>query len=180
MNHRGTDYNYTDFYNRITYGIRRRPKGVQYLRAADHLLTGVIFLFYPLMLAALILCGIHTGKSLTAAVQGILPLVLVPGISFAVLSVIRRGINEKRPYEDWPIEPLIPKNKKGSSMPSRHVFSAAIIAMCGLRVNAVIGGIGLILTVLVAAIRVLGGVHYPKDVAVGYLVGVAAGAFLFL
>lgn len=174
------DYNYTNFYNRITSGIRRRPKGVQHLRMADHLLTGMIFLFYPLMLAVLVLYGIHTGKSPATAVQDILPLVLVPGISFVLLSVIRRGINEKRPYEDWPIEPLIPKDKKGSSMPSRHVFSAAIIAMCGLRVNAVIGVIGLVLTAIVAVIRVLGGVHYPKDVAVGYLVGVAAGAFLFL
>lgn len=153
---------------------------MQHLRMADHLLTGVIFLFYPLMLAVLVLCGIHTGKSPATAVQDILPLVLVPGISFVVLSMIRRGINEKRPYEDWPIEPLIPKNKKGSSMPSRHVFSAAVIAMCGLRVNAVIGVIGLVLTAIVAVIRVLGGVHYPKDVAVGYLVGVAAGMLLFL
>lgn len=110
----------------------------------------------------------------------ILPDVLVPGIAFVLLSAARGRFNAKRPYEEWPIEALIRRDGSGHSMPSRHVFSAAVIAMCALRHNLYAGAALLVLAGVIAVIRVLGGVHYPKDVAAGYLAGVAAGLVLWL
>lgn len=65
-------------------------------------------------------------------------------------------------------------------MPSRHVFSATIISMAILRLNLILGIFFLILSLVIALCRVLGGVHYPRDVMVGFLVGIVCGLLLFL
>ena len=59
-------------------------------------------------------------------------LILTPFTSFILVSVIRKCIDAKRPYEKYNIKPLFVKDTKGESMPSRHVFSITIIAMCWL------------------------------------------------
>ncbi|KXT74610.1 Phosphatidylglycerophosphatase B [Streptococcus gordonii] len=38
----------------------------------------------------------------------------------------------------------------------------------------------LLLSAGLAAVRVIGGVHYPKDVLVGYLCGICWGSILFI
>ena len=103
---------------------------------------------------------------------------LIPAISFVLLTVIRARINRPRPYEAWPIDPLIHKDTKGNSMPSRHVFSSAVIAMAWLAFWPPAGIFFLAVTAAAAVIRVLGGVHYPSDVAAGFAAGVAAGILL--
>lgn len=106
--------------------------------------------------------------------------VLVPGAAFLVLSAVRKRIDRPRPYEAWGIVPLIPREKKGESMPSRHVFSSAVIAMAWLRACPPAGAVLLLAAVFEAFVRVVGGVHYPSDVAAGYIAGVLAGLLLFL
>ena len=171
---------YTDFYSKITEPLRQRPWAVRALNAADKILAGGIFIFYPVMLVTLLSKAIGTGVSVLQAGTAIWPDVLVPGIAFALLSAVRGRLDAKRPYEEWPIEALIRRDGSGHSMPSRHVFSAAVIAMCALRHNLYAGAVLLVLAGVIAVIRVLGGVHYPKDVAVGYLAGVTAGLVLQL
>lgn len=190
---RETDY--TDYYSRITEGIRRRAHGREHLRAADRVLTGIMYAAYPVLLILCFVSGYagrpfllqegpggigETETGLLAACRSVLPFILVPGISFVLVSLVRDRINRKRPYEKWPIDPLIHKNTKGHSMPSRHVFSSALISMCWLSVNAPAGVVLLILTLCAAVVRVLGGVHYPGDVTAGYAAGVAAGALLWI
>ena len=76
----------------------------------------------------------------------------------------------------YDFKPIIEKNKKGESMPSRHVFSAFIIGMAFLYIGEIpLGIIGLI----IAIVRVISGVHFPKDVIVGALVGILCGAVGF-
>ena len=171
---------YTDFYSKITRPFRQRPWAVRALNAADKILAGGIFLFYPVMLVIRFCQAVEAGMSFLQAGVTILPDVLVPGLAFALLSAARGRLNAKRPYEEWPIEALIRRDGSGHSMPSRHVFSAAVIAMCALRHNLYAGAALLVLAGVIAVIRVLGGVHYPKDVAAGYLAGVAAGLVLWL
>ncbi len=60
-------------------------------------------------------------------------------------------------------------------MPSRHVFSITIIAMCWLYVSVPVGVIMLILVVIMAASRVLAGVHFVRDVAAGFAIGILCG-----
>lgn len=65
-------------------------------------------------------------------------------------------------------------------MPSRHVFSAVMIALCVWLIQWWLGLILLGLALTLAFIRVIGGVHYPRDVIVGALCGLLAGAMLFI
>ena len=105
---------------------------------------------------------------------------LVPATGFVILSLFRKKINHPRPYETWDIDPLLEKDSSGQSMPSRHVFSATIISMACLHAWTLLGMILLICSGLLALVRVLGGVHYPKDVLVGYACGLMWGLLFFL
>ena len=80
-----------------------------------------------------------------------------------------RKINAPRPYEECAIKPLLDRDSPGQSMPSRHVFSATIISMACFHASLSLGVILLVLSALLGLVRVLGGVHYPKDVVVGYI-----------
>ncbi len=61
-------------------------------------------------------------------------------------------------------------------MPSRHVGSAFVISMVILP-ECLIAGIALLVVATgVGTLRVLRGVHYPSDILVGALIGVAFGS----
>ncbi|WP_019790414.1 phosphatase PAP2 family protein, partial [Streptococcus sobrinus] len=64
--------------------------------------------------------------------------------------------------------------------PSRHVFSASMISLSLWQVSPVLAVFCLVLSVLLGFCRILGGMHYPKDVIVGYLLGLLAGSFLLI
>ena len=99
---------------------------------------------------------------------------------FVILSLLRKKINAPRPYEEWDIKPLLDRDSSGQSMPSRHVFSATIISMACLHASLTMGMICLILSAILGLVRVLGGVHFPKDVVVGYICGLVWGVIFFL
>lgn len=97
-----------------------------------------------------------------------------------LLSLGRSLYNRPRPYQTWAIQPLIKKDSLGKSFPSRHVFSATVIAMLALTLNPWLGGAMLFLAGALAFLRVLGGVHYPSDVMAGYAIGILVGLLLYL
>ena len=163
-------YNHT--YQQLTGRIRESGAACLALRAVSKAATGVVYAAYPLLLVLLAVTG-RWGQLVRTT--------LVPGISFCLLTLVRARINRPRPYETWRIDPLIHKETRGNSMPSRHVFSTAVIAMAWIPVSLPAGILLLLVAVLESVIRVLGGVHYPSDVAAGYLIGVLAGLpMLFL
>ena len=106
--------------------------------------------------------------------------IMVPASGFVLLTLVRKWINQPRPYEAWEIIPLLDKDSAGNSMPSRHVFSATIISMACLHANLPAGLILFVLSALLGLVRVLGGVHYPKDVLVGYACGLIWGILFFI
>ncbi|MCF1634774.1 phosphatase PAP2 family protein [Streptococcus gallolyticus subsp. gallolyticus] len=162
--------NYATFYNKLTRGFQNKPTATRCLQVVNSLLTKIMYLIYPLMLIYLF----------CAQSNRLLAFILIPALSFVLVSVVRKLLNAPRPYEIWNITPLILKNTKGQSMPSRHVFSATIISMAILRLNLILGIFFLILSLVIALCRVLGGVHYPRDVMAGFLVGIVCGLLLFL
>lgn len=159
---------YSIFYQRISAPLRRHPGALKAVTALNHLLTGLMYVLYPLLL--LLLAARKDDR--------LLPVFLVPLVSFVILSVIRKRINRPRPYTAWPIDPLIYKKTTGKSMPSRHIFSSVVISMVMLSIAPAAGIILLILSALMGLIRVIGGIHYPSDVLVGYACGIAAGLIL--
>ena len=135
------------------------------LKTLNRVLTLSCYLLYP----ALLLWAFVTKD------PRLLRLVLVPAISFVSLSVVRRGLNRPRPYEALDIVPLIPREKKGESFPSRHVFSVFVIAMTWGWVCPPVGWLLGAVGVLLAVTRVVAGIHFPRDVLAGALLGVACG-----
>lgn len=106
--------------------------------------------------------------------------IMAPAVGFVLLTLVRKWINQPRPYEAWEIVPLLDKDSSGNSMPSRHVFSATIISMACLHASLPVGLVLLITSALLGLVRVLGGVHYPKDVLVGYACGLIWGILFFM
>lgn len=102
-------------------------------------------------------------------------LIFTPAVSLILISTIRSCINAKRPYEIYNIKPIINKNTKGNSMPSRHVFSITMISMCWIYVMPIIGVIMMILVIVMATGRVIAGIHFFRDVIVGFLCGLILG-----
>ena len=117
-------YNHT--YQQLTGRIRESGAACFVLRAAGKAATLAVYAAYPLLL-------LYLGK--TGDFRRLLISILIPGLSFVLLSAVRSRINRPRPYETWDITPLIPKDTKGNSMPSRHVFSTAVIAMAWIPVS---------------------------------------------
>ncbi|KXT88597.1 Phosphatidylglycerophosphatase B [Streptococcus oralis] len=64
-------------------------------------------------------------------------------------------------------------------MPSRHVFSAVIISTVAWGVNPLLSSIGLFLALLLAGVRVLAGLHFVRDVVVGFVVALLWGIVSF-
>lgn len=93
----------------------------------------------------------------------LLETILRPLSAFILVTLIRKIINRKRPYETMDIIPLS-KHKQGESFPSRHTVSAFTIAFACLNVNVTLGGFMIILAIIIACTRILCGVHYLSDV----------------
>lgn len=165
------DRDYSHFYQQLTGRIRESDAACFVLRTAGKVMTGIMYGAYPVLL---ILLGIRGEK------EQLIRTILVPGVSFVLLTAVRARINRPRPYETWNIDPIIHKDTRGNSMPSRHVFSSAVIAMAWLSVSPTVGTALMIIAAAAAWIRVMGGVHYPSDVAAGLLSGVAAGIFMVI
>lgn len=96
---------------------------------------------------------------------------LTCGVPLVLLSAARKFINAPRPYEVYGLQPLMPRESSGKSFPSRHVFSIFVIAGCYLHLLPGEGAVLLLLGVILAAIRVLAGLHFEKDVIAGAVIG---------
>lgn len=141
----------------------------------DSVITKAAYVVYPLLLIWLICRHIGVMGNEPVSLGLVLKAVLVPGISFVVLSVFRYYYCAQRPYEKYGIPPAIPKDTKGKSFPSRHVFSCFVIAMTALFFIPPVGMILLLCGIVMAAVRVAGGVHFPADVIVGGFFGIISG-----
>ncbi|MGN0295218.1 MAG: phosphatase PAP2 family protein [Lachnospiraceae bacterium] len=161
---------YEQFYSRISAPFRKHPAWIRDLNLLNRFLTGAVYVIYPLFLIWLM--WKRDIRWIRAAA--------VPAVFFVLLSVVRKRINRPRPYETWNLSPLIKKDTRGQSMPSRHIFSAAVISMAFLSVCMPMGFFFLAWSCLLAAVRVLGGVHYPSDVICGLLAGILSGLLIFV
>ena len=164
--------NYQEWYDHIASKIENKPIFLRLLRTFNRFMTVVMPMIYLTLLATTYLQQ-GLGKQ-------VLIYVFIPASGFVILSFLRKKINAPRPYEEWDIKPLLDRDSPGQSMPSRHVFSATIISMACMHASLPIGMICLTLSAFLGLVRVLGGVHYPKDVLVGYACGLVWGVIFFL
>lgn len=164
--------NYQEWYGHIAGNIGNKPFLLSLLRTFNRFMTVVMPIVYLTLLTTIYLQQ-GLGKQ-------VLMYVFIPASGFVILSFLRKKINAPRPYEVWEIVPLLDRDSPGQSMPSRHVFSATIISMAYFHASLSVGVVLLVLSVLLGLVRVLGGVHFPKDVVVGYICGLVWGVIFFL
>ena len=164
--------NYQEWYDHIASNIKNKPCLLSLLRTFNRFMTAVMRMIYLTLLA--------TTYFQEGLGKQVLIYVRIPASGFVILSFLRKKINAPRPYEEWDIKPLLDRDSPGQSMPSRHVFSATIISMACFHASLSLGIILLVLSALLGLVRVSGGVHYPKDVVVGYICGLAWGVLFFL
>lgn len=163
-------------YIKMTQPFRDHPELAKGIHIANKVCTGVMYLAYPLLLVYLFFYAhLSSYFSFKRAL-------LVPAVSFVLLTIVRALINRPRPYEKFELQPVIKKDTKGNSFPSRHVFSATMIAMTFLLMSPFgwLGLLFLVVAVLLAVVRVLSGVHYISDVIAGFAVAVIAAVLGYL
>ena len=164
--------NYQEWYGHVASNIKNKPFLLRLLRTFNLFMTVVMPIVYLTLLATTYLQQ-GLGKQ-------VLMYVFIPASGFVILSFLRKKINAPRPYEEWDIKPLLDRDSPGQSMPSRHVFSATIISMACLHASLTMGMICLTLSAFLGLVRVLGGVHFPKDVVAGYICALVWGVIFFL
>lgn len=153
------------FYSRLNSKMRRNSDISDILRSLDRMLVSLSAAAYLFLLVILLI----------ARSDRFLPSLLVPALSFAAVSLLRIMINRKRPYEVEDIGEILPQKRDGRSFPSRHVFSAAIIAATFAPMSLLASVILFVSAMVLAAVRVLGGVHYVSDVVAGLIFGIFFG-----
>lgn len=156
---------YEQRYEQWAAPLRSRPGVVRALRVLNRGIVGVFYAAYAVLLGWA--CATDPWK--------LAPLAGVVALGFAAVSAYRSRLNASRPYERCAISPLMVRDGAGESFPSRHAFSAFVIAASWFAAAAPVALALLAVAALLAVCRVLGGVHFPRDVIAGALVGVAVG-----
>jgi membrane-associated phospholipid phosphatase len=141
------------------------------LNAADKLVTVSVFFSYPFFLFYIAFC--KGGRELFWNIA-------IPGVSFCVVSLFRKLYSAPRPYEIWGIAPLLYKDTKGKSFPSRHAFSVFVIGMVYFYDKTALGAVVFFAGAVLSFVRVIGGVHFVKDVLAGAAFGVFAGMWFWV
>ena len=160
------EQHYEQRYEQWAAPLRGRPGVVRALNIVNHGIVVVFYAAYALLL----------GWACVSDPWKLAPLVGVTAVGFAAVSFFRRRFNAPRPYECCAIAPLIARDGAGKSFPSRHAFSAFAIAASWFAASAPVAVVLLVAAVVLAVCRVLGGVHFPRDVVVGALIGSVTGA----
>lgn len=153
-------------YKKIMRPFQTHPAYIYPLNLTNRFLTLSGFVVYPILL---LLCAIGMDKRFFA-------FLFLPAFFFLSMSQIRKLVNHPRPYEMYDIIPLIPRDGHGQSFPSRHVFSIFLIGTLWMGVFLPLGILLYIFGCLLAGIRVIAGVHFPKDVVCGGILGIICGA----
>lgn len=96
-------------------------------------------------------------------------------LGLLVNKVLAQVWDRQRPFVDHPADRVFGAHKADTSFPSDHASASFAIATAVLCFHRRVGLAFLLAAALVAVGRLVTGVHYPLDVLVGCLVGIASG-----
>ena len=149
--------------------VYRRPRLVFTLKLIGAVSVSLIVLLFAYALGVLVFFGEYVSA---------LKLTVLTAVPFLAVTALRTLINCERPYEVFDIAELSDLRsgaRHGHSFPSRHVFSAFIIGVMWLKYSLPLGIVGIVLGVYIAVQRVLLGIHFPRDVISGAVIGSLSG-----
>jgi len=153
-------------YSKISEQIKNNNGLVTALNVLDKAITYItVILFVSYLVYGAFLIPEDGGTLLYRSI-------LIPGVSFLVVSIFRKILSAPRPYEVYGFVPAIKKDTKGKSFPSRHVFSIFMVAITYLQTSVWMAILITVMGIGLAVIRVVGGVHFIKDVVVGALMAI--------
>lgn len=156
---------YPDWYKKISAPFRSAGAP----RALDTLDRGLVIVIAGFYIAALAWLAFTSDARFWKAL-------LVPAATFTIVTFVRSTLDRPRPYALYDIDPILVKERQGKSFPSRHVSSAAAIACTLAWLCPRWSAFALAACAIVAATRIIGGVHFPRDVAAA--VAIALGCAL--
>ena len=160
-------------YSDLSARIKNNSGLVLVLKVLDKAITYITVLLYlGLLIYSVFLIPSQGGTLLYRSI-------LIPGVSFIFISQFRKKLSAPRPYEVYGFTPALEKDTVGRSFPSRHVFSIFMVACTYFQVSIPIGIIIMIMGLGLAVIRVVGGVHFIKDVVAGAIMAVLIGIICF-
>ena len=156
-------------YDKIRGWFLLHPVLLNILRGLNVWLPRMVYVSYPLLLAVL------------AFYRDVrfLRVLLVPAVAFCLVTVLRSLWNQPRPYEKLDIQPLILREKAGRSFPSRHMASATVIAAACWYAWPPLGAVMSVIALLIAVVRPLAGIHFPKDMFAGFVLSAVIGVIGF-
>ena len=104
---------------------------------------------------------------------------IIPLSVFLINNTTRKLLGKKRPYQELDITPLI-NHKNSPSCPSNHTACAMVIALTFLKAvsyyqNPILTFLGvffIICGIFTGLSRVVCGIHYPRDIFLGYIIGI--------
>ena len=168
-------YDYKQLYEKNAAFYESRPVAKTALRIGNTVCTYAFVLAYVGLWVYGFL-GSFTPKDFTK-------IFFVPVLALLVVSAIRMTVDRPRPYskDGAGITPLISRDgRENDSFPSRHLTCAFVIAMTFLPYLTGLGVGLLVCGLLLGYARFALGLHYPSDLIVGALVGIAVGALIFV
>lgn len=147
------------FYQKMIKSIRQHSLLEKAIIKIAKYFPYIMFITYPILI---IYCYLDNQELLLVTI-------IKPLSAFLLVTVIRKIINRKRPYEAMDIKPLR-GHKQGESFPSRHSVSAMAIALAGYTIYPPLGIILLTIAIIICLSRILCGVHYLSDVFTAILI----------
>lgn len=157
-------------YQHLSNWFQKRPKLLRLLAFCCKRLPLALYAGYPVLLLLLLFMWDPRFWRVLYA----------PAAAFLLITLLRRVINAKRPYEQPGFVPLVSKDTRGKSFPSRHAGSAAAITAAFWYIHPVAGVVCAVISLILCAARPLAGVHFVRDVVFGVLIGLAVSVPLLL
>lgn len=151
---------------KILRNINSSPQKTRVLTWTSTACAITVALFFGVQLALHLLAGEYVTAATVAATAA---------IGYITVGVARRVLNAPRPYELYDFFENIPTHKPGRSFPSRHAYSAFVIATLAWLVHPAVSIALFILAILICVARVLTGLHFIRDVVAGALIGALTG-----
>ena len=155
--------------NQVPERARTPKPGTSFARALKRTNDILLAIFY-------VAFGVLIAAELATGSLWFWPCLITSAVAFAAVSVFRDVYNAPRPYEVTGRAPAFPKETKGHSFPSRHVFSAFMIAFDWVAFCWPVGFVLLCAAAVVAWVRWRAGVHFLRDVIAGFVAAAIAAA----
>lgn len=154
----------------LLFGLGQKNKP---FAAAAKLIAKYSYPFFYVVYALGFFLAVYVDKKL------LITYLFIPFTVYLINNGLRSSLKKPRPFEELNITPLL-SHEGSPSFPSNHAACAMVIALAFINVMrasalpfADLSYILVPCALVTGLSRVVCGIHYPKDVALGWVIGIA-------